>query len=521
MRFFNIAGPCRSDEHYMLDPTARLPEADVRRLIDRKLYFVLHAPRQVGKTTAILALSKKLTAEERFASVVLSVESAAPYRDDIDKAEKAILGAWIRQLKVRLPSDLRPKLPTDGIPGTRISEALQQWAQYSPRPLVLFIDEIDTLQNETLISVLRQIRDGYADRPENFPWSIGLVGMRDVRDYKVASGGSERLTTSSPFNIKTESLTLRNFTSVEVAELYRQHTQTTGQEFTGEAITYAFELTQGQPWLVNALALEATLKLAPQVNTPITKDIIDRARENLIQRQETHLDSLTERLSEPRTRNVIGAILAGTTFPDIPNDDLRFVMDLGLIRYDERGNVVIANPIYRDVIPYALTNITRGSINLPKPTWLTADGKLDPDRLLEGFLAFWRQNGEPLLRNVHYHEIAPHIVLMAYLHRVVNGGGFIEREYAIGSRFMDLCVRYGPRSTGQVLAMELKVQRDTGPDALTEGLAQLDAYLAGLSLDTGWLVIFDQRSGIPPIAERTRTEPATTPAGRSVTVVWA
>jgi len=98
---------------------------------------------------------------------------------------------------------------------------------------------------------------------------------------------------------------------------------------------------------------------------------------------------------------------------------------------------------------------------------------------------------------------------------VANAGGRLEREYAIGSGRMDICLRYGP----DTLAMELKVWRDREKDPLAEGLAQLDGYLSGLGLETGWLVIFDRRSGLPPISERTTTEPATTPAGRPVTVI--
>jgi hypothetical protein len=136
---------------------------------------------------------------------------------------------------------------------------------------------------------------------------------------------------------------------------------------------------------------------------------------------------------------------------------------------------------------------------------------------MEAFLAFWRQHGQPLLGTAPYHEIAPHLVLMAFLHRVANGGGTLEREYAIGTGRMDLCLRHGP----DTLALELKVWRDGEKDPLEEGLAQLDGYLAGLGLDSGWLVIFDRRSGQPPIAERTRATAATTPAGRRVTVVRA
>ena len=154
------------------------------------------------------------------------------------------------------------------------------------------------------------------------------------------------------------------------------------------------------------------------------------------------------------------------------------------------------------------------------PSWLNEDGSLNPDKLLDAFLAFWRQHGQPRLRSAPYHEIAPHLVMMAFLHRVVNGNGIIDREYAIGSRRMDLYVRYGAAQ----LAMELKVWRDGRPDPLVEGLQQLDDYMDGLSfsdqpVEIGWLVIFDQRSDQPDISERTSAEVAVSPAGRHVTVV--
>lgn len=227
------------------------------------------------------------------------------------------------------------------------------------------------------------------------------------------------------------------------------------------------------------------------------------------------MDSLGERLYEPRVRHIIEPILAGGDLTSLPLDDLRFVRDLGLVRNDERGDLVIANPIYSEIIPTMLSLVTRASIRLPQPIWLNADGTLNPAQLLNAFLAFWRQHGQPLLKSVHYHEIAPHIVLMAFLHRVVNGGGSLEREYAIGTRRMDVCLRYGAVTIG----MKLKVWRDGERDPLNEGLAQLDAYLNGLGLATGWLVIFDQRSGLPAISERTTSETATSPAGRQLTII--
>ena len=514
-RWFNVAGPCNPTDHYMLSATERLP--DVLRLIAQKSYFVLHAPRQTGKTTAMLTLAQELTASGHYVAALLSLEVGAPFTDNPDMAEAAVLGAWRSALHSRLPAELQPPPWPIVAPGTRIREALRIWAQQAPRPLVLFLDEIDALQDAALISVLRQLRDGFADRPAAFPHALALIGLRDVRDYKVASGGSDRLRSTSPFNIKVESLTLRDFTVDEVTELYAQHTADTGQVFTPDALTRAFDLTQGQPWLVNALARQAVEVLVPDPTQPVDAAVIDTAKEILIARQDTHLDSLAERLREERVRRIIEPMLAGRTLGAVPLEDIQFVLDLGLCRMHPAGGLEMANPIYREVLPRVLAGTPSASLPQMAPTWLTATGELDPPQLLHAFLSFWRQHGEPLLRSAPYAEIAPHLVLMAFLHRVVNSGGTLEREYAIGRDRMDLCLRYGAVTLG----IELKVWRENRADPLSVGLAQLDGYLAGLGLDSGWLVIFDQRPDQPPIADRTTTEEAVTPNGRAVTVIRA
>ena len=351
-RWFNTAGPCKADIHYMLSPVARLPQ--VQRVITQQGYFVLHAPRQTGKTTAMLSLAQALTESEQYAAVMVSVEVGAAFSDSLEAAELAILGAWQGAAQFRLPAHLQPPNWPEAPAGRRIGAALSAWAQQSPRPLVIFIDEIDSLQDSVLISVLRQLRDGYPNRPEGFPHALAIIGLRDVRDYKVAAGGSSRLNTASPFNIKVTSLTLRNFTASEVAELYAQHTAETGQAFTGEATQAAFDLTQGQPWLVNALAKEVVEELITDCSQSIEASHIHDAKERLITRQDTHLDSLAERLREPRVRAVIEPMLAGQDLGIVAADDRQFLIDLGLVKRDPAGGLSIANPIYREVLPRVL-----------------------------------------------------------------------------------------------------------------------------------------------------------------------
>jgi hypothetical protein len=470
-----------------------------------------------------MAIAQALTQSGKYTAVLVSVEGGSALADDLDAAERAILQSWNENGTDRLPPELSPPPYAIGESGQQLRGYLRTWSRSIDRPLVIFIDEIDSLQNQVLISVLRQLRDGYANRPKAFPHSLALIGLRDVRDYKVASGGSvreaspseNRLNSASPFNVKARSLTMRDFNAAEVAELYEQHTIDTGQIFTAESIALAFHLTQGQPWLVNALAKEVVEELVCDRTITVTAAHIDQAKEILIQRMDTHLDSLVERLKEHRVRQVIEPILAGGAFDDIPEDDRRFVLDLGLVKRSSLGGLEIANPIYKEVLPRMLASNTQDSLPSIQPTWLTQAGELDIDALLAAFLDFWRQHGQPLLKSVSYHEIAPHIVLMAFLHRVANGGGRVEREYAIGTRRMDICLRYKSVTVG----MELKVWRDGEKDPVDKALVQVDRYLAGLSLDRGWLVIFDQRSGLAPIEDRTTTEMVTTASGRSITVI--
>jgi hypothetical protein len=478
----------------MLPAAERLPET--RRLIDGQNYFVLHAARQTGKTTSMLALARELTAAGRYAAIVLSVQTASVLSHDIGAAERLLLDAWRDVAEDELPQDLRPPKWRKTGTGQQIRSALRAWARAIPRPLVVFLDEIDSLKDDLLLSVLHQLRDGFTYRPKSFPWSLALIGMRDVRDYKIKSGGSERLNTASPFNIKARSLTLDNFTAAEVATLYRQHTDETGQPFTDEAVARAFELTQGQPYMVNALAKVSVEELQPDLAQPITRQEIEAASELLIERRETHLDSLGERLREERVRRVIEPILAGDEVFEIPDDDRRFALDLGLVRKVNGGNLEIANPIYREVIPRVLTGSAEDTMVQEAKWYVRPDGRLDMDKLLTEFQQFFREHSESWVERFDYKEAGPQLLLQAFLHRIVNSGGRIEREYGLGRGRTDLLViwPYPNSSEGGVqrIVLELKILRKALDKTIADGLAQTLDYGERCNADELHFVVFDR-----------------------------
>ncbi|MCK9878709.1 AAA-like domain-containing protein [Frankia sp. Ag45/Mut15] len=513
-------------DHYMIPASARLPE--VPELVQEKKYFVVHAPRQTGKTTALRALATELTASGRFAAVVLSMEAGQPWPDDIGAATRAILTGARRTARTNLPAELRPPPWPESWEEGLLSDAFAAWSESCPRPLVLFLDEIDALSGRTLLSVLRQLRDGFADRPIGFPASVALCGLRDVRDYKIASGGNPTtMASQSPFNITVASLRLGDFTLDEVRDLYRQHTTDTGQRLTPQAVEYAYALTMGQPWLVNALGYEITSRMRVPTTTSITTDHIDEATERIILTRATHVDSLLDKLRDPRVRRIIEPILAGTEFRFDPfSDDLAYTTDLGLVRRTT-ATVEIANPLYRNVITRVLADgLFDGVVGAPAPhSFALPDGRLDLDRLLARFTEFWHRTEDVLTADEPYREVTPHVTLLGYLDRAINGNGFVDREYGVGRGAMDLLIRWhhaGPdgRPTVQREALELKTHRPGSTDPTEAGIRQLDSYLLRLGLPAGHLVIFDQR---PAERKRINTElgaqTITSPAGRTITVV--
>ncbi|EYF03475.1 ATP-binding protein [Chondromyces apiculatus] len=523
-RRFNVAGPCRPDWHYMIPAERRLPEAP--GLVEQRGYFVVHAPRQTGKTTALRALAERLTRSGRYAGLLFSCEAAEVAGDDYGAAEQLLLADMQRKAESTLPEELRPPPAPASPPGAVLGGALAAWARRCPRPLVLIFDEIDALRGQSLMSVLRQLRAGYDERPAAFPSSVILCGLRDVRDDKAASGGDPvRLGTSSPFNVKLSSLRIGDFTPEELRELYAQHTADEGVGFTDAALARAWEVSAGQPWLVNALGREMTENMPVPEDRTFGVEQVERARDRLILERATHLDSLAHRLAEPRVRRIIEPVLAGTYEGGghAYEDDPSYVRDLGLVAADAPPR--IANPIYREVVVRVLASSAESKLQAPpKGAFRLQDGRLAFRRLLRAFAAFWREHGEVLAAGMPYPEVAPQLVLMAFLHRVINGGGFIEREYGVGRGRMDLLVRFPytrpDGSSGvQRRAMELKVWRRGQKDPRAQGLAQLDEYLTRLGLLRGMLVIFDARG---KLARRTpRFEEATTAGGRAVTILRA
>ena len=502
VRKFNTAGPVVATDHYCIPPLERIDLEAVLDLIQDKKYFMLRAPRQTGKTSALLALRDLLNGGTKgdYRCVYANVEAGQAMRENVAEGMRIVLSQLALRASLTLGDDSLERICRDALdiagPLSALSVALSRWAAAGRTPLVLLIDEIDTLVGDTLLSVLRQLRSGYDQRPSAFPHSIIVCGVRDVRDYRIHSTTENRMVLGgSAFNIKSESLRLGDFSEQEIRALLAQHTAATGQAFTEEAQALIRTRTAGQPWLVNALCYDACFRHKPgrDRSRPITADAILEAQERLILRHDTHIDDLAHKLREERVRRVVEPILTGADQQAWSTEDVAYACDLGLVAQDAAGTPHVANPIYAEVVPRHLNYAVQAGLPQEMAWYVDADGALDVDGLIAAFQEFFREHSEHWVQRFErYHEAGPQLLLQAHLQRVVNGGGRIEREYALGRGRTDLLIVWPQGGRERRFVVECKVRRGELERTVAVGMRQTRAYVDRCGAEEGHLIVFDR-----------------------------
>ena len=488
-KFFNTAGPIQPDIHYNVEPLSRIDLEEVEQLIYQRKYFVLHAPRQTGKTSCLLALRDYLNARGEFVAVYANIEAGQALRNDAEKVVQTTAATIADRVDTlrgggEAAKLLRAVRESSESSGGLLTAFLRALCESLPLPLVLFLDEIDALVGDGLVSVLRQIRAGYDQRPQHFPQTVILCGVRDVRDYRIVLSNQDIVTGGSAFNIKAKSLRLGNLTKEEIHDLYMQHTAATGQEFDEACFPMIWEATEGQPWLVNALGYEVTMEIRENRDRSvrIIPEMIYRAQENIIYRRDTHIDILIDKLREDRVRRVIAPILANEdaeTETHLSDDDIQYVVDMGLVVRDKP--LRIANAIYKEIIPRELTWARQQTLIQQAAWYINPDRSINMEKLLLDFQQFFRQNADSWIERFDYKESGPQLLLQAFLQRVVNGGGYIDREYGLGRGRTDLLItkpltdQYG--GPYQRIVLELKILRGNIEETIRKGLEQTAGYM--------------------------------------------
>ena len=489
----------------MLPAVPRLP--DVQALIDGKKYFLIHAPRQSGKTTSVKSYVRKINDDGIYYALYCSLEPLVVATDRADAMslfracfdialEASTIGAHIGLSAEAFWEELESE---PGFEDFSVKSCLGSLSEKLDRDLVVFFDEADALYGLPLLDFLTQLRIGFTIREKaSFPRSIALIGMVSSMDYNTCIWPlSEILGSGTPFNIIHKALTLADFTLEEVKALYEQHTEATGQAFEGDAIECAWYWSEGQPWLVNALACEAVEELlARDYSQAVTARHIDQAADNIMRRREVHLDSLMARLKEPRVRRLIepmlslseeGGLAGGfQADPGTLDDDERYCLDRGLLKQD--GRLRPANPIYATRISSHFNSGVRYFVHDVAGKW-TRGRSLDMTGLLKGFQGFWAEKADKYKPCLMFPEAGPHCLLTAYLESAAGGGGAIViPEFARRLGYIDIRVKYAGRN------YPIELRLSDVQESLATSERQLLGYMERWSADEGWLVAFDRKS---------------------------
>ncbi len=446
MAFFNTAGPVNPNDHYCVDFLDRPETKDILKLIDQKKYFLIHAPKQSGKTSLLLALSRHLNKEGKVKALYINVEPSALYQEDTTECFKSIFAELASRARDYL-NDPYPEeiafniLETKG-PGFALNELLTLWAKRSNKPIVLLFDEVDTLKGDALISFLKQLRSGFDKRPDFFPQSIVLCGVQDIRHKVIKIVDDNPLTGGDVFNIEARSIRLGNLSRDDIYKLMESFKKDMNIKISSDTAKRIYEKTKGQPWLVNAIAFEIGEEMVPRKSlTKITPKDIDEAVENITQRQEIHLNSLTDRLKEDRVRRIITPILIGSEFSkEVAENDLRYLKELGIL--SEGDDIEISNPIYKEIIPRSLIQSTKLLIRYELNSFIDEEGSLDLEKAMSSFQKFYSNHAKVWNSRFLYKEAGRHLFLQAFLQRIADGGGRLERHYGLGRNQVSLSLSW-------------------------------------------------------------------------------
>jgi ribose 1,5-bisphosphokinase PhnN len=492
IREFCAGGPIPKKGYYVLRDRPEIRE--IVDKVEKGRYFVIYAPRQVGKTSLIQEVVQKLASDSEYLPLYLTFQDfgSEMTKEDFYRELARVLLLEIQvSLKNKNVEEIIEVEENEICSQRAFTKFLEVLHKRIPHHLCLFIDEFEDIPQDVLDGFLRTLRGIYLrkqrDEKYNILHSVGVIGVRSISQMTFAR-------TSSPFNIH-ESISISNFTTEQVRELLMQYSSETGELFPEEAIEFIADKTGGQPYLVNLVAKILTTAIKPYTETrPITiSDAESAYMKMLTMRGNSNLDSIRKRIREANNRKRLMSIITQGNVRYNPNDEiLEELITFGIIQ-EEDGYCVISNPAYAHTIIYSYMPWNNGTPEEFFPDGyqpiIDVDGFIKPHPVIENFQyflpkvdpKFYFPQETPL-------EIVPHYFLLGQFDVLAyHVGGHARAEVHQGHKRMDIVVfEKGGRKT----VIECKIWR--GVAYQQEAREQLVDYLAHEGLPLGYLVFFAQ-----------------------------
>jgi hypothetical protein len=427
-KFFNNSGPVNQTDHFCVPPLKRLDSNKVWQLILQKKYFLIRGPKQSGKTSYLLALSKLLNQKGYAKCLYINVECLRGTEEDLKESMRSLLFEISSRARDHFGDDYLDDLVLGILekrgPFQALNELLTQWSKRSEKPIVLLVDEIDTLQGTILTSFLSQIRAGNDKRPTLFPQSIIFCGTHDVIEKQ--------------FNIKDATLKISFMSRADLNEMIASYCSKRHVEIDSEAVEEIWEYSNGQPWIVSTLCAELFHEIVPVKGLKNVSAIqVSEAIDNVLAKKGNHIEYIASQLRNPRVKKcMIPMLTGGTIIQGIEESDLNYLEELGLLNI---GRVIdISNKLYKEIIPRALFGPVLYMTNLDDLDYQKQDGAIDAMRLVQRFQVFFANHIQHLVTFLDYGEAGYSLVFQALLFKLVDANTQVSREFGLNSRYVVL-----------------------------------------------------------------------------------
>lgn len=474
MREFNTSGPNIADRHYTLFRNDYLKKGI--ELVEKERYFTIWAPRQTGKSTYFRQLADELT---KIGYEVAHIN----FENYKDESRDAFL--------LRLRNELTTFLSID-FSGLGISEIFYRIEQQKDGKFVLIIDEVEGINPEYFGTFLHSIRNAYHSRTEHGLKSVIFVGVSNIVGIVQDN--------ASPFNI-AENLNIGYFTQEESMTLLEMHETETGQLFEPKVKEKIYEITAGQPGLVNGFANQLVTRYPDEkilnyaqyleVEHWYLNVAIDKNVSNIINKAKD-FRPLVERL-----------LFTEADIPfDIDREAIKILHTNGIIREGKDRMIAFWVPLYRKRLYKAFYPYTNGEgkrigAEVISSHYFDEKGKLKIDTLIQNFKKYVKRRGFGVFRekigtdedgNPIYASIPEAAMVYAFetyiqaILEVLDGKSYREAQTALGRT--DLLININ----GEELLIETKIFYHEA--AFRRGKQQTAYYCKHLGLDRGIYLVF-------------------------------
>lgn len=506
MRTFNTTGVCIPDRHYMVDLGSRMEQ--MKAMVDSGKYFTVNRARQYGKTTTLTALAHYL--KNDYAVLSLDFQGIG---DAGFQSEEKFVKAFCRQLRKKAEKAGMPGKITDEIDEyirrredqaalDELFMTLSAWCESSAKPVVMFIDEVDTAaNNQVFLDFLAQLRLQYIERERDSNYqtfqSVILAGVTDVKNLKWKLHPESAHKFNSPWNIAADFKIDMSLTADGIAGMLAEYEL---DHHTGMNVSVAareiHDYTEGYPFLVSRICQlmdgEFTTGQSSSVVSVWGPGGVAEATGSILMEKNTLFESLMGKVHDlPELDQMLQRILfSGEMIPYNPDDAVIDEAEMYGFVKNADGFVKVSNRIFEmRLYNFFMKSYEAWCASLCRAgtegrSRFVKNGCLDMEGILKWYAASFHDiYGD---RYEAFDEAEGRRRFLLFLKPLINGTGnyYIEAETRSHER-MDLVIDY----LGERFVIELKIWR--GSAYHQRGERQLAGYLDSYHLDQGYLLSYN------------------------------